>query len=82
MIALGPQVLNECLVPQLETYIVRVTEQMQQARNAANAATVVRRTVDLKVRFHLRLYLPAAVLESWRWRNLTVTRCYYYCLLS
>ena len=57
MIALGPQVLNECLVPQLETYIVRVTEQMQQARNAANAATVVRRTVDLKVRFHLKLYL-------------------------
>ena len=50
MIALGPRVLDECLVPQLETYIVRVTEQMQQARNAANAANVVRRTADLKVR--------------------------------
>ena len=49
MIALGPHVLDECLVPQLETYIVRVTEQMQQARNAANAAAVVRRTTELKV---------------------------------
>ena len=53
MIALGPRVLDEFLVPQLEAYILRIAEQMQQATNTANTAVLVRRTSDLKVS-HLR----------------------------
>ena len=53
MIALGPRVLDEFLVPQLEAYILRIAEQMQQATNTANTAVLVKRTADLKVS-HLR----------------------------
>ena len=49
MIALGPRVLDEFLVPQLEAYILRIAEQMQQATNTANTAVLVKRTADLKV---------------------------------
>ena len=39
MIALGPQVLDECLVPQMQSYILRIQDKMQSANEAVSPAS-------------------------------------------